>query len=288
MGEKKKMESRQQPARRIRTRQMEEPSEFCKQGRLFALGIACLQFAYFIYTVLYNRCQPPPAEFLRDGFDYNTLLPDYCSLFQSDLSILPGVKATSEITVFNNYCYPCTASGYAYCMDNDLCYSDNKGWCKPSLPIGYPLSCKDVNRQIFYTPACKPMIEIDSEYRMKMTIWLEPRTGCGFYLRGWKSTLGVNYKTPVSMFVKNYTMTNHDEVDTHFPEQLDDSKTITFKVWYSRMFFYFVNWDQDRSFPVTIDMYESWNFNYPTPDRSVLLAGIGVSCGGLLVQSLLY
>jgi hypothetical protein len=52
---------------------------------------------------------------------------------------------------------------------------------------------------------------------------------------------------PVSLFTKNYTMTTSDDWNTHvLPDQFEPNER-TFKIRYVAQYFYFVNWDEEKT-----------------------------------------
>ena len=66
---------------------------------------------------------------------------------------------------------------------------------------------------------------------------------------------------PVSLFVKNFTMTSADDPDSMMPDQFEKNER-RFDLEYTREHFYVVNWDDEKTMTVDVDLFETLNFEY--------------------------
>ena len=107
------------------------------------------------------------------------------SLFTA-LSMLFLTTDASEVSLYSANCPACTGAGNVYCGDNNACINDYPNdFCPVSDVANRQQSCSQASLNVGISTACDEAVNgvdpITEYYRM---IYLEPKTACGFYIRG--------------------------------------------------------------------------------------------------------
>ena len=98
------------------------------------------------------------------------------------LSLLFASTSAEEVALFNDMCQACTGSENIYCDYDDKCYSDNQADTCEHTWLYQQQSCPLEN--ISLSDACEIIEGIDPITTYYKMLYLNPKTACGFYVRG--------------------------------------------------------------------------------------------------------
>ena len=139
-------------------------------------------------------------------------------------SLLVAITSGGEVRSLRKQCLPCIAFGYRYCADDDnlvnlngnKCYefpSDKQEHCADFDFYSNRILCEE--EEFTNSKACDMFLPQNMDYYtvQQVSVHLEPRSTCGFFLYEYSAWLDITHQYPMTVYHSEYKKVAYSDVE---------------------------------------------------------------------------